>query len=303
MGWSRSLTQLSPLPWIKNCLKSFHGILILLGLFIGLCYLPTWMMGLIDRGPQSTDGFTLATCFVGLSFYCLWQQRKQLARLQANEEDHLLGYILIICGIVLFPVCRFAIWPQAMLWMLILSGIATASWGVQFFRQHTLLVFSVLVTVYPQPGTTARLLWQTVTPYRFLERVMANLGASSLQIFGWKSAAVGTYITFPEGAVDVDWGCNGFDMALTLAIAGLVMGFFLKQPWQQIIGFIAIGIITALIFNIPRLMLLAIASVYWGQESFDFWHGPWGGQIFSGVLLTVYYYSVMWQVNRHGPTS
>ncbi len=98
--------------------------------------------------------------------------------------------------------------------------------------------------------------------------------------------------------MDVYWGCNGFDMALTMAVAGLIMGLFLKQNWLRILGFIAIGIVASLIFNVPRVMLLAVASVYWGHSWFQFWHGPWGGQLFSGVLFTVYYYLVMWLANR-----
>ena len=280
--------------WLRSCTKNLRGWLVLLGLSIGLWYLPAWVGGLVDRGPQDTDGFTLATCFVGLSFYLLWRQQKQLALLEASEEDCLLGYILILCGAFLFPFCRFAIWPQALLWALILAGIALSSWGLRFFAQHQLLVVSVWVTVYPRPTTTARLLWEAVTPYEFLEKVMASLGAGALRLFGWQAAAVESLVTFPEGAVDVYWGCNGFDMALTMAVTGLVMGLFLQQSRSQIFGFIVIGVLAALIFNVPRVMLLAVASVYWGHDWFEFWHGPWGGQLFSGVLFTVYYYVVMW---------
>ena len=285
---------------IQTCLKSFHGSLILLGLFIGLCYLPTWGIGLLDRGPQSSDGLTLATCFVGLSLYLLWKQRHRLALLKASEEDRLLGHMLIIAGVGLFPFCRFAIWPQAILWAFILAGIALSTWGVRFFTQHQLLAVAALATVYPQPTKTAQLLWEAVTPYKFLERWMAQAGAGALRLFGWPATAVQSLVTFPEGAVDVDWGCNGFDMALTMAITGLVMGVFLKQSGEKTLGFIAIGIVAALAFNVPRIMLLAVASVYWGHDWFQFWHGPWGGQLFTGVLFTVYYYAVM-AMAKHCP--
>ncbi len=292
------MTNLSGLLLIRTYLKSFHGILVLLGLLIGLCYLPTWLTGLLDRGPQSTDGLTLATCFVGLSLYLLWKQHKKLTQLIATEEDRFLGHMLIIASIALFPFCRFAIWPQAILWAIILTGIAISTWGMGFFKHHALLALVTLATVYPQPTVTARLLWEAITPYRYLERVMAQAGASALHLFGWPATAVNTLVTFPEGAVDVDWGCNGFDMALTMAISGLVMGILLKQSPMKILGFIAIGIVSGLLFNIPRIMLLAVASVYWGQAWFDFWHGPWGGQLFTGVLFTVYYYAVMAMVKR-----
>nr|WP_275333836.1 cyanoexosortase C [Nodosilinea sp. TSF1-S3]MDF0367321.1 cyanoexosortase C [Nodosilinea sp. TSF1-S3] len=292
------MTQFSVLPRIQDCLRSFHGSLVLLGLFVGLCYLPIWLAGLLDRVPQSSDGFTLATAFVGLSLYMLWKQHRQLAQLEASEADRLLGHMLIIAAIGLFPFCRFAIWPQAILWALILSGIACSTWGLRFFAQHQLLVAAALATVYPRPTVPVRLLWEAITPYKFLERWMAQAGAGALQLLGWPATAVQSLVTFPEGAVDVNWGCNGFDMALIMAVTGLVMGVFLKQSWKKTLGFVGIGIVAALAFNVPRIMLLAVASVYWGQSWFDFWHGPWGGQLFTGLLFTVYYYTVMAMVKR-----
>lgn len=277
----------------KVWLKSLHGSLVLVGLFVGLCYLPIWLTGLLNRGPQSSDGLTLATCFVGLSIYLLWKQSQQLAQLEASEEDRLLGHMLIIAAIWLFPFCRFAIWPQAILWALILTGIALSTWGVSFFTQHQLLAVAALATVYPQPTKTAQLIWESVTPYKFLERWMAQAGAGALRLFGWPATSVQSLVTFPEGAVDVAWGCNGFDMALTMAVTGLVMGALLKQSRGKTLGFIGIGVVAALVFNVPRIMLLAVASVYWGQGWFNFWHGPWGGQLFTGVLFTFYYYAVM----------
>lgn len=287
--------------WIRSSTKRFHGRLVLMGLSVGLCYLPVWVAGLVDRGPQSTDGFTLATCLVGLGFYFLWQQRKQLILLKANEEDRLLGHILILTGIILFPFCRFAIWPQALLWLVILAGIAFSTWGLSFFKGHLLVAVSASLAVYPQPTMTARLLWEAVTPYQYLERMMAQAGAWALRLFGLKANAVDSLVTMPEGAVDIYWGCNGFDMALTTMAAGLIIGLFLKQSWQKITIFVILGAILSLIFNVPRIMLLAIASVYWGPAWFHFWHGPWGGQIFSGVLFTIYYYIVMGMTQKKKP--
>ncbi|HEY9880475.1 MAG TPA: archaeosortase/exosortase family protein, partial [Leptolyngbyaceae cyanobacterium] len=77
-----------------------------------------------------------------------------------------------------------------------------------------------------------------------------------------------------------------------------IMGLFYKQRWYNTLAIMTMGIILALIFNIPRIMLLAIASVYWGKDAFKFWHGPWGGQIFASVLFTVFYYAVMALINR-----
>lgn len=46
-----------------------------------------------------------------------------------------------------------------------------------------------------------------------------------------------------------------------------------------------VGAGLALVFNIPRIMLLTLASVYWGKERFNFWHGTWEDRYLRGSYL------------------
>ena len=100
----------------------------------------------------------------------------------------------------------------------------------------------------------------------------------------------GRFIFFPEGSVEVGWGCNGLDMAITLALAGLFMGLIYRQKRSDMVWMIALAVLVSLLANIPRLILVTIAYGSWGAQWFHFWHGFWGGQIFSGMLFTIYYY-------------
>ena len=102
----------------------------------------------------------------------------------------------------------------------------------------------------------------------------------------------------PGGAVEVSWGCNGFGMAFAIAITGLLLGLLYKRSLIETFTLVAAGILLALVSNIPRIMLVAIAAVYWGKYWFDFWHGSWGAQIFVSVLFTIYYYIAMSLLNR-----
>jgi exosortase len=289
------------IPMLRSGFKNFHGRLCLAGLLIGLCYLPAWVIGLFDRGPQSMGGFTLATYFVGLAAYFGWRHYKSLMSLSAVEADRLIGSIFIFCGIVLFPFCRFALWPQAIIWGTILIGIALSTWGMRFFQQCPMLATTLLLSVYPKPAITARIVWELFTPHAYLEKIMAKAGALGLALSGLPASSNQTLVIFPTGAVDVRWGCNGFDMALSMIVAGFIMGMLLQQNRWRVTIFIIVGVALALSFNIARIMLMALASVYWGENWFDFWHGLWGGQIFSTFLLTVYYYSVMAIAQPHNP--
>ena len=292
MKWQQKAKQ-GMMNFLHTNLKTTHGRIVLGGLLVGLCYFPVWLGGLTVAAAQGSAGLPLITAVVFLALQELWKKRKELAETTASDEDQLLGHILILGGVVLFPFCRFEIWSQALIWLLVLAGIACSTCGVNFFRKYPLPIILIVLSAYPKPGVMARILWQTFTPSQLLENFMAWSGSHALRAIGQNANVVENIVSLPTGAVQVDWGCNGFNMSFTMAAAGLILGLFLKQSWLKTLGIMTIGVILALIFNVPRIMLLAIASVYWGEASFKFWHGPWGGQMFAGVLFTVYYYAVM----------
>lgn len=280
--------------WLKQQtlnLKS-DNVLVYLGLVIGLCYFPIWLkFYLIQITTNSSGGFTLTTCFVITGGMQLWRQRHCLELLQALEVDHWLGNSLIIVGIFLFPFCRFSLWSQSLVWLLILVGIAISHWGLSFLHQYPGIVFMVTFSVYPNPGHIAATLWQTLLPAQILESAMAWATTIALQCFGQTVVVSDSLIIFPyhNHNIEIGWGCNGFDMALAMIGAGLLLGLYLRLSFHKIVQLICIGTVLALVFNIPRLTLMSLAAIYWGDNVFDFLHGSWGGQIFVVAILLSYY--------------
>lgn len=249
---------------------------------------------MLVRASQGSAGIPLmgAAAFIGLRQ--LWINRQDIAELRPSDEDRAMGHLLIFAGVILYPFCRFAIWPQSIIWLIILAGIAISSCGIQFFARYPLSTFLMLLTAYPKPGVFARLVWQAMTPKFFLEHIMAQAGAISLRLIGLPAVVDGIFVSLPpNGTVEVGWGCNGFNMAFTMAATGLIMGLFYKQRWPKILAIVVFGIVLALLFNVPRIMMLTIAAVHWSDAAFDFWHGGWGSQIFTAILFTPYYYTVM----------
>lgn len=292
--WLKLLSNLG-----RRSMQTWHGRIILAGLTVGLFYLPLWLFHLIVRTIQGSAGLPLIAGCIGLGFWQLWAKQQELKELEASEADQVLGHLLIVGSVILFPFSRFALWPQAILWLFILAGIVISHWGLNFWWRYPLPTLLLAITVYPKPGIFARILWEGLTPQRYLDRFMAWSGAHGLQLIGLPAISDGTLVVLPpDGAVQVDWGCNGFSMAFTMATTGFVMGIFMKQRWPTVVMMTVIGAVLALIFNIPRIMLLAVASIHWGEESFNFWHGNGGGQIFSGILFTIYYYAIMAYIKR-----
>lgn len=279
--------------WLREKLKTNHGRIILLGLAAGLYYFLIWSIDLLVRAFHGSLGLFLIGGMVSLAFQSLWSQRKELNQMVALHEDRLLGHLMILAGFVIFPFCRFALWSQGLVWLVMLTGIVCSTWGTTFFNRYKLATLLLTLSIYPRPGETTTIIWQTFMPYQWLERRMAWGGTIGLQAIGQPAKVSGTIIFLDHGAVDVNFGCSGFHMAISVGIMGAVFGLFFKQRPHKIALLIIAGVVLALLFNIPRIMLMAIASVYWESYWFNFWHSSWGSQIFVGTLLTVYYYILM----------
>lgn len=281
----------------KQGLKNQHSRLVTAGIFVGLLFWPLWIYDVIVGTLHGAASLLLLSAF-GLGLYQLWLQKSTLVRLKVSSEDRWLGHLIIIVGVSAAPFCAFSEWSQKLIWMLILVGIAISSWGVSFFSKYPASVFLIAVGLFPQPTTVGKAVWEVFTPSEMLERFMAWIGSIGLNLIGQAAEANQTLITLPGGTVRVDWGCSGYDLACIAAVASLLMALFFKQSFIKSCLIIAVGIVLALIANVPRIMLMAMASAYWGPESFKFWHGFWGGQIFLSLLFTVHYYAVMALVNH-----
>jgi len=282
---------------LKQSVQNNHNRIVTCGLVVVLVYWITWL-GMIWEAiahGESTPLLNIGFIYLGLD--ALWRQRLQLATLSASEEDRLVGYLLILGGAAFFPFCLSSVSLQSLLCMIILLGMALSTWGVEFFKRNLLPIALLMVSIYPDLGFLANSLRKTLTGQQ-LEYSMAWLGGLALSAIGQPVTVEGSILSLSttieaKKAVEVASGCSGFDMAFVLAGVGLIMGLFFKRSWSKIAALVATGIALALIFNVPRIMLLSFAVVYWGKESFEFWHGGIGGQIFATILLTIYYYIAM----------
>lgn len=278
---------------LRRSLRTAHNRIVLCGLLVGLFYLPAWLWSLLESVSSGAAFPFLVVTAAYLALQELWHQRNTLAKLTASVKQRRLGYILILIGVGLFPFFRFAFWSQALLWFLILVGIALSSWGINFFRKYPLPTFLILLSVHPGPNSLIGRVWTVVDPYNTPGRFTAWIGSLALQAIGQPATSTDNLISLNSGGVEIGWGCTGFDMAITMATTGFLFSLILKRSWRQTAGIVILGIALAFVLNIPRVVLLTMAAALWGKKSFEFWHGFWGGQIFSAILFTTYYYLVM----------
>ncbi len=284
----------------QRAIRDRHSQIVSIGLLFIVAYLPTWL-GSIGRGileGKSDSILNFGLIFLGLQ--TIHSQRHKLKELQSvGSDDRFLGYMVMLTGIVtfiFFHSITFSSSFQAMAIMLLLVGIGGSTWGLGFFGLFPASIIYVLIAIYPDTAFIAIRICRFFTSEDLLEHVMASLGAIQLNLIGYQAVAQGAYVTLAKGSVLVGPGCTGFDMAYTLMGCSFLFGRFMNVSWRRIVALIAVGWGIAMICNMPRIALLAIASIHWGPKSFDFWHGPIGGQIFSAVMFTIYYYVAMWLV-------
>jgi exosortase/archaeosortase family protein len=277
--------------------QTMHGRIVLLGLVVVLCYLPTWMrvnLGVLHKGGSD---FILNIGMMALAGREFWQHREEIAGMDVMPEDRWMGYALMGGGLVMVPVALHSSSFHALATAIIVASLLLSSWGVQFFLRFPLAVGLLLMAFYPALGYLANQTWRVITPHNFIENNMAVLGSMGLRAIGYQATADLARVSLPEGAVLVASGCSGFDMSFTLAATGWLMGLFYRLRGRQTLLIMVMGVAVSLTLNVPRIMLLTISSVHWGKASFEFWHGPIGGQIFASILFTIFYYMVMWVVN------
>jgi exosortase/archaeosortase family protein len=279
---------------LQKSIKTPHRRVICCGLLVGLAYFPVWLSSLISNAlNEGTSDLFLVPGMAYLGFQGVWQQRQILDQQTASPEDRFLGYLLIFAAVLAFPFCRFDTWSQAVVWVLALAGIACSTWGLGFLKDYPLQCGLIIIGTYPNFVFVAEEFGRVALAHNALENWMAQAGGTALVWLGHHATVKENYIFLANGGVEVKSACNGLDMAVTVAAFGFLMSLFMKQPMARTIAIGIMGLLLGLLFNVPRIMVMTFASVYWGKASFEFWHGSIGGQIFSTILLTVFYYIAM----------
>jgi exosortase/archaeosortase family protein len=277
----------------NESLKTSHRRFMTLAAFVFACYLPSWM-GILLHSTWHGQSYTVlnfGALAVGVKVFV--QNRKSLASVEVQEDDRFLGYALTILGMIGLALFRGFHQPltfQYLSAMMIFLGMVWSTWGGMVFQRFPFTVFLVLLGLYPNLFFIAIHICKFLTPDDSLEHVMAWAGSQGLSLIGYPAVAKAAYVVLPQGSVVVWPACSGFEMMLILSGLGVIVARFMTLSWKKSLILITFGWAMAALMNVPRIMLLALAAIFWGKSVFDFWHGPIGGQIFSCLLFTLYYY-------------
>ncbi|MER3476131.1 MAG: hypothetical protein C4287_05710 [Leptolyngbya sp. ERB_1_2] len=217
-------------------------------------------------------------------------------------EDQWLGSGLVLGGLAIFYLYYPAITPQAFSCMVILIGSVLSYQGLKFLQRQWLAIALLTVSLHPNWERVARHIWSIFVPPNALAELMAWGGGWVLRAIAQPVSVKDQFVILPAGSVEVAPGCDGFEMSFVIAIAAVVIGLAFRLRSSTVIQLTAIGITLAFVLNTFRIAVMVLAAVYWEKAAFEFWHGAIGGQIFSGILFTLYYYAIQPLLNLKNKT-
>ncbi len=276
----------------QQSLKTHHGRMLTLAGVTGLFYFPVWAGTLLSTILFGSAALLFNGGFLYFGLKKLWTERDTLRQMRVSHDERLIGHLLIMGSAFWLPFCRDSVSVQAFIWLLVVVGVGWSSFGFRLFWRYPLACLMILVSMYPNTVFLADRIFSSIIEPEVAENFTAWLGSIALQVIGQPAIAAKNLILVGEESVRVGYACTGFDMVISLTGLSLWLGLTLKQVWWRISLAMVSGIAIAIVFNIPRVVVLVLAVLYWGRPTFDFWHGPWGGQIFSGIMFTVAYYVV-----------
>lgn len=164
----------------------------------------------------------------------------------------------------LFPLLAFAGW-----------SLMVRGWRLVPWWQTWVLV----VTLSVPPRTLPLLLASTMGLQ--IRTATAAIAAFSLHYLGFDVVQQGSLIQLPTGTVDVEFACTGAALLGLLLQVSVLLATITR--WRRLRPLVGWSIAIATLLSMIRVAIMA--AVAGNQTAFQFWHGPYGGQIFTLIAL------------------
>lgn len=164
----------------------------------------------------------------------------------------------------LFPLVAFAGW-----------SLMVRGWRLVPWWQTWALVVTLSI-----PPRTLPLLLESVMGLQ-IRTATAAIAAFSLHYLGFDVIQQGSLIQLPVGTVDVEFACTGAALlGLLLQVSVLLAAI---THWRQIRLLMGWSVAIATLLSIIRVSIMA--TVVGNPAVFQFWHGSYGGQMFTLIAL------------------
>ncbi|MBE9029808.1 cyanoexosortase A [filamentous cyanobacterium LEGE 11480] len=246
-----------------------------LGLII-LHLLMTW------KFTGNTDQFLLSVMFWSAIALLVWQKRAQLT-LRSNWFCCTLGSFILAIGLtkslsLVTSESEFVRFFPAIAG-LGLGLIASGYHWRQYWRELSLIGILII-----PPGVVGRLIeWAIGLP---IQKLIAQSATFLLHYLNVGVVREGAEIISRSGIVRVEYACTGIPIFILLLQLAILMGIAFSIQRSQ--GILLIAIAISLAWLLSTIRVAVMTSVLAQPETFDYWHGSSGGQIFSTSAIVVF---------------
>jgi len=230
-----------------------------------------------------TDQLVLNGLFWGAIAAHLWQRRHTLI-LTSDRVPQFLGLALVggLLAASLMP-------PQLLASSLIrvFPGLIALSVGLiasgRHLTQYGKEFILVLTMMVPQGAISLAVEHWIGLP---IQTLIAQCATFLLHYLSWDVTRQGVEVILPQGAVEVRYACTGVPiLILLLQLSTLLLVTFPVRLSQRVIILFISGAI-ALLLSSSRVALMTVFVSH--RETFDYWHGNQGSEIFSTLAIVLF---------------
>jgi cyanoexosortase A len=248
------------------------------------------------KWASSTDQLVLNILFWLAISLLLWRQRDRRT-FQSRWLASGLGTVLM--GLLLLK--SLSLLPSDTEFIRLFPGFAALAWGLlasgfhlkQYWREGL-----IVLTLLLPPGGLDRLIEWAIGSH--IQVLIAQSAAFLLHFFGVNVAYRGIEILSQQGLVQVEYACTG--VTLLILLGQLSMLFRLSFPvlgWHCRYLFLMAPLLAWGLATIRvAIMVLALGD----RPSFEYWHGPAGGQIFSTLAILSFALLSQWLIEFPAPS-
>jgi cyanoexosortase A len=172
---------------------------------------------------------------------------------------------------------------------LAMAGLIVGFRLVHYWREGLLILTFMIPTGLANQGLGMAIGMQA-------QLSVAQFATFLLHYLGFTVVRDGITISLPGGAVSVEYGCTGGDLAILLwqLSVPLVLLFSIPKGYRCWIPIM----IVLLTFLLSSIRVVIMALVVNAPEAFAYWHGHPGGQWFSMLAILLFSLYGLWLTER-----
>jgi len=264
----------------KN-LKKFLFLLLTSLFFFILLYLPTWEW-MYDRWTRADSYSSHGFLIPFISAWILWQDRYKIKNMKLQGSWWGLAFLSLGLLIHVFSGIARVHFSSGASLLFVLYGIVLVTIGWEGFKWSWFAIFYLFFMV-PFPS-----FWESKFTLE-LKLIASEASTKILDFLGYIVVREGSIIYFPHTKLIVGDVCSGLRSLISLLALGVPFVYFIRARWWRKGLMLAALFPVAMFCNVIRILVLGLATYYWGPEvASGFLHDASGILIFVGDLMLLW---------------